>query len=724
MFILCPDWVSHIDEKGKRQPIYSIHVQPTPATVDLAASPRPGSPAAAAAAAATAAAAAAGAPDAPPPPAFGRLATGGQDGKIKLWNTLPILDEDAESDATVPKLLSTLVLHTGAVLCVRWSCADGRLLASGSDDNKIVIWSQDRSAAAATPFGETGTVNHETWRAIKVLFGHESDVAHLAWSPDDTLLASCGLDRHVIIWDAVGSFEKIRKLEAHDGFVKGITWDPVGKFLATQSDDKSVKVWRVSDWVVEHDIREPYSSAASTTFFRRLSWSPDGSCIATANGENGNIPVAPIINRDDWSSEVSLVGHQAPIEVASFSPITFEIQLKDDKPESKSTSSVCAIGGQDRGVSVWWTARPYSAASAQNLFSHSVLDLSWSSDGFTLFACSYDGTVAAMMFDRKEFGRPLPSKDRVQKMERYGYKLKKVPVVESDQQLTFEQEGAARRTSTSAASLQPPNTPLPAGLAPPSQFPGLLRSPSQLETRRADGKKRIQPVFIRSLTGEAPSTPPPKAAAPPDRLPPAPFAIPAATGNLDGKKRAGETFPQDVSKKARTELSAPQEFILPTIVAASATPKLLGVPKVPEKLLIVLADELKVEVRNSDLKNGSGKSRVVGLKGQDLQFAISLQSAVVHAKGTATFLAVACVDTSLHVFSLSGRRLLPAIALPSIISTIDARKDFLMVITATCDVRIWNVAERRSTLSDASTLPTLLTDPGARADRTASAAAD
>jgi protein HIRA/HIR1 len=76
-----------------------------------------------------------------------------------------------------------------------------------------------------------------------------------------------------------------------------------------------LKIHRTSDWKVEKEISSPFD-VSSTTFFRRLSWSPDGSSIATVNGESSGLPVAPVIERDDWQSSVCLVGHEAPVEVA------------------------------------------------------------------------------------------------------------------------------------------------------------------------------------------------------------------------------------------------------------------------------------------------------------------------------------------------------------------------------------------------------------------------
>jgi hypothetical protein len=45
------------------------------------------------------------------------------------------------------------------------------------------------------------------------------------------------------------------------------------------------------------------------------SWSPDGAHVAAANAVNGIQCIAAVINRDDWNADVSLVGHQLPVEV-------------------------------------------------------------------------------------------------------------------------------------------------------------------------------------------------------------------------------------------------------------------------------------------------------------------------------------------------------------------------------------------------------------------------
>ena len=78
-------------------------------------------------------------------------------------------------------LVRTLRGHTLAVVSVSFS-SDGRLLASGSEDNTIKLW---RVADGL----EVGT-----------LTGHSYSVYSVSFSPDGRLLASGGLDDTIKLW--------------------------------------------------------------------------------------------------------------------------------------------------------------------------------------------------------------------------------------------------------------------------------------------------------------------------------------------------------------------------------------------------------------------------------------------------------------------------------------------------------------------------------------------
>ena len=80
-----------------------------------------------------------------------RIATGGLDTKVRIWSTKPILNEASENSGKPPKSLCTLTMHAGPVLTVRWA-HNGRWLASGSDDQHLIIWDLNPYVENLIPF--------------------------------------------------------------------------------------------------------------------------------------------------------------------------------------------------------------------------------------------------------------------------------------------------------------------------------------------------------------------------------------------------------------------------------------------------------------------------------------------------------------------------------------------------------------------------------------------
>lgn len=157
--------------------------------------------------------------------------------------------------------------------------------------------------------------------------------------------------------------------------MKGVTWDPVGQFLATQSDDRTVKIWNTEDWSLVEEIKKPFEKSPANTFFRRLSWSPDGSFIATSNAMNGPVFVAAIIDRYDWSTDISFVGHENTIQVAAFNPRIF-FPPGEKKTRAKA-SCMLALGSDDSSISIWRNTRNKPLLVVKDIFERQILDLCW-----------------------------------------------------------------------------------------------------------------------------------------------------------------------------------------------------------------------------------------------------------------------------------------------------------------------------------------------------------
>lgn len=131
-----------------------------------------------------------------------RLATCGTVPQIIIWNMQPILDEAAEQDETVPKLLAILNEHASqsSVLTVKFS-NKGTFLASGSTDYGVLVYRQLATAATGQRMGQQIKFNNvENWRMVGSLRRHTMDVTALSWSMDDLLLASSSMDQNIIIW--------------------------------------------------------------------------------------------------------------------------------------------------------------------------------------------------------------------------------------------------------------------------------------------------------------------------------------------------------------------------------------------------------------------------------------------------------------------------------------------------------------------------------------------
>ena len=89
---------------------------------------------------------------------------------------------------------------------------DGRLLASCGKDKTVRLWDPAASEHRRT------------------LTGHNGAVYDVAFSPDGRLLASCGKDKTVRLWDP-GTGENLRTLTGHTGSVVGVAFSPDGRPL-------------------------------------------------------------------------------------------------------------------------------------------------------------------------------------------------------------------------------------------------------------------------------------------------------------------------------------------------------------------------------------------------------------------------------------------------------------------------------------------------------------
>jgi serine/threonine protein kinase len=140
-----------------------------------------------------------------------RLASGGADKLVKLWN-LDTLDR-----------IRTYRGHQDFISALAFS-PNGKLLASASIDGSIRVWSINSG------------------RLQRRLYGHRGRVGSLSFSPDGATLASSGTDGQLRIWD-VSRGRTLRTITGHTGGINAVSFSPDGTRLASAGDDGVVRLW-------------------------------------------------------------------------------------------------------------------------------------------------------------------------------------------------------------------------------------------------------------------------------------------------------------------------------------------------------------------------------------------------------------------------------------------------------------------------------------------------
>ncbi|RYE99373.1 MAG: hypothetical protein EOO41_01120, partial [Methanobacteriota archaeon] len=156
---------------------------------------------------------------------------------------------------------------------VRWS-PSGRWFASGSCDKCVLVW----QLTSSSPLPHGTAASTEVWTPVATLKGHGSDITGVAWSPDETCLATTSIDSTLRVWrlqlppavptggsslttppgapaplpPVAGVYKAptilikatcVATLTGHEAWALGVAWDPWNRLLASYGDDRNLIVW-------------------------------------------------------------------------------------------------------------------------------------------------------------------------------------------------------------------------------------------------------------------------------------------------------------------------------------------------------------------------------------------------------------------------------------------------------------------------------------------------
>jgi WD40 repeat protein len=171
-------------------------------------------------------------------------------GQIRVWG------------ANDGKMLREIIGHKDAIYSMALS-PDGKVLATGSYDQKIKLW----DVALA--------------KEIRTLSGHNGCVYGLCFRPDGKLLASASADRTVKLWDvATGERRDTFAQSLKDLFT--VAFSPDGIYLVAGGSDNRIRMWQITPDAKENTNPLKYSKFAHEGAILRLAFTADGKELVSA----------------------------------------------------------------------------------------------------------------------------------------------------------------------------------------------------------------------------------------------------------------------------------------------------------------------------------------------------------------------------------------------------------------------------------------------------------
>ncbi len=284
------------------------------------------------------------------------LASGGEDGKIILWE-LEEFENLQDLQSIKPNFLGQ---HEGRVWSVAFS-PDGKMLASGGEDGKIFLWHICDQTKTYCVLGE-----------------HTNRVDSLVFDPSGNFLISVGSDGFIRVWNVAN---KTQISCFGDGLnrLRSVVFVE-SNMIVTGGDDGTVKIWNIESQQCLSETKNKQPKCIWSVAYNQKYK------IIASSSDNGIIRLWNIDNNNQLNWLINLREHKDRVWSVVFNP----------------ANRALASTSEDQSVRVWNINenKKYQCERIFYGYSNWIHSIYFSPDGYRLASSSNDNKIRIWDIDK------------------------------------------------------------------------------------------------------------------------------------------------------------------------------------------------------------------------------------------------------------------------------------------------------------------------------------